>query len=129
MNRLNDVALLILRAGVSLLMMTHGWGKLEKLLAGGEIEFYDFIGLGPKISLVLTVLGEFIAPIFILFGLFTRWAALPVIITMGVAAFMVHAGDPVGDREGSLMYLICYLAILMLGPGAFSVDQRLGKKR
>ncbi|MFM1745009.1 MAG: hypothetical protein RLZZ630_946, partial [Bacteroidota bacterium] len=100
--RLNDVALFLLRTVFSLFMMTHGWGKLQKLMAGGEIEFYDFIGLGPKISLILTVFGEFVAPAFVILGLFTRWATVPVVITMGVAAFMVHAGDPIGDREGSL---------------------------
>lgn len=127
--RLNDLALFVLRTVFSLFMMIHGWGKLQKLMEGGEIEFYNFIGLGSKISLILTVFGEFVAPAFVILGLFTRWAAFPVVITMGVAAFMVHAGDPIGDREGSLTYLTCYLVILMMGPGAYSIDHQLGKKR
>lgn len=119
----NDIALLILRAGVSILMMTHGYPKCEKLFAGGEIEFYDFMGLGPKISLMLTVVGELLAPILLVFGFFTRWAAIPAVITMAVAALMVHAGDPFGDKEHSLLYLCCFLTILIAGPGKYSLDK------
>ncbi|MFM8433105.1 MAG: DoxX family protein, partial [Bacteroidota bacterium] len=102
MKNLQDVGLLLLRVCVSLFMMTHGWGKIEKLMAGGEMEFFDFLGMGPTITLVLTIMGEFIAPLFILIGFKTRWAATVAAFTMGVAAFHVHSGDPFGDREASM---------------------------
>lgn len=125
MNKLNDAGALLLRAGVSLLMMTHGWPKLQQLMAGGEIEFLDFLGLGTTISLFLAVVGEFVAPILIIAGFQTRWAALIAAFTMGVAAFYVHAGDPLGDREAALMYFIGFLSIALLTPGSWSVDARL----
>jgi putative oxidoreductase len=129
MKKLNDISLLLLRAGISLMMITqHGWGKLEKLLAGGEIEFYDFLGIGEAPSLALTVLGEVVAPAFVLLGLFTRIAALPAFITMAVAAFMVHAGDPFSDKEHSLMYAIVFLCILLSGPGEYSLDRQMRKR-
>jgi putative oxidoreductase len=129
MNKLNDISLLLLRAGISLMMITqHGWGKLEKLLAGGEISFYDFLGIGEAPSLALTVLGEVVAPAFVLLGLFTRIAALPAFITMAVAAFMVHAGDPFSDKEHSLMYAIVFLCILLSGPGEYSLDKQMRKR-
>jgi putative oxidoreductase len=129
MNKLNDISLLLLRAGISLMMITqHGWGKLEKLLAGGEISFYDFLGIGEAPSLALTVIGEVVAPAFVLLGLFTRIAALPAFITMAVAAFMVHAGDPFSDKEHSLMYAIVFLCILLSGPGEYSLDKQMRKR-
>jgi putative oxidoreductase len=119
-----DLGLFILRASISLLMITHGWGKLEKLMAGGEIEFFDFMGLGPRVTLILTVIGEFVAPLFLIAGFKARWAAGIAAFTMGVAAFHVHAGDPLGDREASLMYFFCFTVSALLGPGKWSVDRR-----
>lgn len=123
-NRFHDAGQLILRVGISALMMTHGWPKLQKLMAGGEIEFFDFMWMGPTVSLFLAVVGEFFAPLLIIFGYRTRWAALVSAFTMGVAAFYVHLGDPLGDREAALMYFIGFLAITLLGAGAWSVDAK-----
>ena len=127
-NRFHDAGQLILRVGMSALMMTHGWPKMQKLMAGGEIEFFDFMWLGPTISLFLAVVGEFFAPLLIIAGYKTRWAALASAFTMGVAAFYVHAGDPLGDREAALMYFIGFLAITLLGAGAWSVDAKRSAK-
>ena len=61
---LQDAGLLLLRVVPSGIMMTHGWPKFQRLLAqwGSEegVRFFDFMGLGPEISLVLTVLAELI---------------------------------------------------------------------
>lgn len=129
MKNLNDISLLVLRVSMSALMITqHGWGKFQKLLAGGKIEFYDFMGIGETPTLVLTVLGEVIAPAFILLGLFTRVAAVPAFITMAVAVFMVHAGDPFSDKEHALMYALAFLCVLLSGPGQYSLDHRYSKR-
>lgn len=126
--RFHDAGQLILRVGVSALMITHGWPKLQKLIAGGEIEFFDFMWMGPTISLSLAAVGEFFAPLLIIIGYKTRWAALVSAFTMGVAAFYVHSGDPLGDREAALMYFIGFLAIALLGAGAWSVDAKRSHK-
>jgi putative oxidoreductase len=55
-------------------------------------------------------------------GLFTRLSVIPLIITMLVAAFVAHAGDPFSSKEPALLYLIPYLALLFSGPGKFSLD-------
>lgn len=122
---LGDAGLLLLRVCASAFMMTHGYPKLMKLLAGGEIRFLDFLGLGAPVSLGLAVVGELVAPAFVLVGLFTRWAALPVVVTMAVAAFVAHAGDPFGDREMALVYLVMFTTVALTGPGRLSLDHRL----
>ena len=128
-SRAQHAGLLLLRAVPSGIMMTHGWPKFQRLLDqwGSEegVKFFDFMGLGPEISLVLTVLAELVAPALIIVGFQTRWAAIPAAFTMGVAAFVVHGGDPLGDKELALLYLICFAAVALLGPGKWSVDQRL----
>jgi len=116
------LGLLLLRAAASVFLMTHGFPKLQKLLAGGEIKFFDFMGLGPAVSLGLAVVGEFVGPLFVLAGFLTRWAAFPAAFTMAVAAFLAQSGAPFAKRELALLYLASFAAVMLLGPGPWSVD-------
>ncbi|XCF04829.1 DoxX family protein [Tamlana crocina] len=116
-----DLGLLILRVGFSGMMLSHGIPKINMLFLS-PIKFADPIGLGETTSLVLTLIGEVLAPILVLVGFKTKWATIPVIITMLVAAFVVHLSDPIGTKEKALLYLFAFLAILIAGPGHYSYD-------
>ncbi|MEQ1833772.1 MAG: DoxX family protein [Candidatus Eisenbacteria bacterium] len=116
------IGLLLLRVAASSLMLTHGIPKLQKLMAGGDIKFFDFLGLGPMPSLALAVFGEAIAPILVMLGLFTRFAAFPPAFTMAVAAVMVHGADPLGEKELALLYLLPFVTLMFTGPGRWSLD-------
>jgi putative oxidoreductase len=118
-----NIGLLVLRVGVSALMLTHGIPKLIKLVTG-DLSFGDPIGLGETTSLILTVIGEAICPMLIIIGFKTRWAAIPTVITMLVAAFVVHASDPINVKEKALLFLIAFLVIALLGAGKYSVDKK-----
>lgn len=118
-----NVGLLLLRVGFSGFMLTHGIPKLLKMLSG-DFSFGDPIGLGEPVTLVLAILGEVLFPILIIIGFKTRIAAIPVIITMAVAAFVVHATDPLGTKEMALLYLIAFIVIALLGAGKYSVDRK-----
>ena len=120
----NHLAKLILRIAFGGFMLTHGIPKLMKLFAGGEIQFADPIGLGATASLVLTVFAEVVCAALILVGYKTKWATYPLIITMLVAAFVVHGDDPFGKKEFALLYAVGYLAISLLGAGKYSVDRK-----
>jgi putative oxidoreductase len=121
-DRWQDAGLLLLRIAPSALLLTHGIPKLQKLMAGGEIKFFDFLGIGPTASLSLAVFGEVVAPVLVLAGFLTRWAAFPAAFTMLVAAAMVHGSDPLGEKELALLYLLPFVVLMMTGPGRWSVD-------
>ncbi|MDZ7776539.1 MAG: DoxX family protein [Bacteroidales bacterium] len=88
-----DLGIFILRAGFGLMMaLGHGLGKLIQL-ASGIIKFPEVLFLPKEVALVFAVLAEFFAAIAVAIGFKTRLASLPVIITMAVAAFVVHAND------------------------------------
>jgi len=113
-------------------MMSHGWGKWQRLQKGwaeGEVKFYDWMGLGEECSLVLAVFGELVAPAFIVLGLLTRWMSVPAAITMAVAAFGAHAGDPIGDKEHALLFLVPFVVLVLMGGGRYSFDNRIGRPR
>ena len=126
---INDIVLFVVRIFVGFAMITHGFPKLMKLVGDQEIEFFDFLGLGAQNSLFLAVFAEFICSIFIILGLFTRWAVLFLMITMAVAGLVVHSADAFGDREMSLLYLANYIMIFAFGPGKYSVDGMISKRR
>jgi len=117
-----DLGLAILRIGTSAMLLSHGIPKISKLFAE-TIEFPDPLGVGAATSLTLTVIGEVIAPIFILIGFRTKLAAIPALITMLVAAFVVHGSDPFGTKEKALLYALAFLVILIAGPGKFAIDK------
>lgn len=122
-----DVAILLLRVGVSGLMITHGLPKVMKILEG-DFSFPDPIGLGPAVSLFLVAFAEFVCSILVLVGIGTRFALIPLIITMFVAAFIVHAGDPFSDKELSLFFLLTYTVLFLTGPGRYSMDKFYRKR-
>ncbi|MBM1107249.1 DoxX family protein [Aurantibacter crassamenti] len=118
-----DIGLGILRIGSAVLMLTHGIPKFSKLISG-DLEFGDPIGLGAPVSLFLAVIGEFVCPIFVLIGYKTRWATIPILITMLVALIFVHFADPFGKMEKALVYLLIFTVILIMGPGKYSIDRK-----
>lgn len=126
---INDIVLFVVRIFVGFAMISHGFPKLMKLVGDKEIEFFDFLGLGAQNSLFLAVFAEFICSIFIILGLFTRLAVLFLMITMAVAGLVVHGADAFGDREMSLLYLANYIMIFAFGPGKYSVDGMISKRR
>ncbi|MBU3822790.1 DoxX family protein [Flavobacteriaceae bacterium XHP0103] len=120
---LTDLALLILRLSSGALMLTHGIPKINMLFAS-PIKFADPIGVGEIPSLIFALIGEVIAPIFIIIGYKTKIATIPSIITMLVAGFIVHASDPIGTKEKALLFSAMFIAILLAGPGKYSIDKK-----
>lgn len=124
-----DIILLVVRVFIGFAMLSHGFPKLQMLLEGGKIEFFDFLGLGPTISLTLTVFAEFVCSILLILGLFTRVALGFLIFTMIIAGFVVHGADPFEKREMSLIYLSVYLLLMTFGPGNISIDYMIEKRK
>lgn len=126
---LKDIVVLAVRVFIGFAMLSHGFPKLQMLLAGGKIEFFDFMGMGPQISLILTVFAEFVCSILLILGLFTRVSLGFLIFTMVIAAFVVHGADPLEKREMSLVYLSVYLLLMVVGAGKVSVDHMIERRK
>lgn len=123
-----NIALLFLRVSIGILMLTHGTGKFMTLLEGGPIEFADPIGIGPAASLALAVFAEFICSLLLIFGLATRFTILPLIVTMLVAGFIVHADDVFHVKEKAFLFLTVFITIAIAGAGKISADNLIYKK-
>ncbi len=141
-----SIGLLILRLGVGSYLLSHGVGKLRMLLAGDFTTLGNPIGIGPVPSLVLVTFAEFLCSLLVIVGLGTRFAAIPVVISMAVAAFVAHAKDPWSSetaamaffsgqskvwfsKEPALIFLVVFLALAFTGAGAISLDGLIGRRR
>jgi putative oxidoreductase len=123
-----NITLLVLRVGIGLLMLGHGIPKLQMLISG-DIQFPGVMGMSPTLSLTLAVFAEVVCSILLLVGLLTRYAAIPLIITMLTAVLIIHGDDPFAKQEIGILYLIVYLTLFMLGSGRFSFDTVLRNYR
>lgn len=120
-------ALLILRLGAgSLMLVKHGFDKLTHF-AQIAPKFSDPFHIGSTTSLALVVFAEFFCSAFIILGLFTRLACIPLIIAMAVALFYASNGDFFGKGEAAGLFLIVFFVLLFTGPGKVSLDRLIGK--
>jgi putative oxidoreductase len=122
-----DLGLLLLRLGMGAMLMTHGWSKLQKILAR-DFEFSDPLGLGPAPSLVLACGAELFFALLVLLGVKVRWTAIPPAIAMATAAFVAHAGDPFGRREKALLFLVGFVTLALTGGGRYTLESRFGRR-
>lgn len=110
--------------GASVMMMVHGFPKFQKVL-NGEFQFGDPLGIGVEASLILAAFAEFICSILLILGLTTRFALVPLMVTMLVAWQIAHGDDPFSTQEKSIFYLLVYVTLFITGPGKYSLDQKL----
>ncbi|TAK43884.1 MAG: DoxX family protein [Saprospiraceae bacterium] len=123
-----DLALLLLRVVFGgMMLFNHGWGKVVTLFTGDPTEFADVLGMGAPASLALASFAEFLCAALIVLGLFTRWAVVPLIVTMLVAIFLIHWDGPFQKMELAVIYLTAFFAIGLAGPGWYSADAQFRK--
>lgn len=124
--KLLSMGLLMLRVSLGGLMIAnHGWMKIIRYEAL-KSDFFNFLGLGPHVSLILAIVAEILCSILLIFGLYTRWALIPLIITMLVAVGS-HGWEIFGEAEMGFLYLIGFVFLFLSGPGEKSIDARMNK--
>lgn len=120
-----DAGLLLLRLSLGLsMLLIHGMDKVNHFskYAG---QFPDPLHVGHKASLCLAIFAEVGASALVVLGLFTRFAALVLIINLSVAFFMIHkAALTTGPSSGELafIYLAGFVSLLFAGGGRMAMD-------
>ena len=118
--RVNAGLFFLRLTGCLLLLHVHGLPKVfhfsEELT---RIE--DPFGLGPYMSLIPAIFAEVICPIFILLGIFTRLACLPIIGVLLVAMVFVHPGWSIAEGQFGWLLLIIFTTLAITGPGTWRI--------
>ncbi len=107
------------------MMLVHGYPKLLMLVHGQGASWLDPLGIGASFSLFLCVCAEFFASCALIVGLGTRPAALLLAINCWVIVFIFYSEASWTSKELPMLYLICYLALMGLGAGRYSMDHCL----
>ena len=121
-----SVILLIVRVAFGVMLMNHGidkWANYQELSA----VFPDPLGIGSPLSLGLAIFGELACSMAFIIGFLYRLAMIPMIFTMCVAFFIVHADDPFAVKELAFVYLVVFVLMYIVGPGKFAVDRWISK--
>lgn len=126
-NNFEDTGKLVLRATLAILILLHGIAKI----VGGA----GFVtGLVAKVGLpasfgYLVYVGEVLAPILVLLGLWARAGALVIASNMIVAILLVHTGElfKLNQTGGwavelQVMFLATAIVVSLLGAGRYSVQ-------
>ena len=132
MTNSEDTGKLILRVSLGVMILLHG---IAKIMGGVD----GIVGMVGKAGLpgafgYLVYVGEVLAPLLLIVGLWTRLAALVVAINMVVAIVLVHMGDVFTlTKQGGWalelqgMLLFTAIAVALLGAGRFSVGGARGR--
>jgi len=128
----NDFGKLVLRACLAILILFHG---VSKLINGVD----PVLGMLAKAGLpgalaYLVYIGEILAPLCVLFGIWTRLAAGIIVINMLTALWLAHTSQffSIGKTGGWALelqgfYLFTALALIFLGAGRYSVGGASGR--
>ena len=128
-NTQHDIAKLLLRITLGGLILFHGLSKLNGGM-GGIVHMVEAHGLPGALGYGV-LLGEVVGPLMLIAGFHARIGAALVFVNMIVAIALVHMrqlgafneqGGWALELQG--MYLVSALALALLGPGRFSVNER-----
>lgn len=128
-----DSIILLLRVWLGVMMVYHGSDKLFRSFEALTIHLTTFgIPLSGFIS-AFVVFSQFLGGALIFMGLLTRPALLCVFITIllsVIEALFFLQYDPFARKaELALVYLVLSFALLMFGPGRYSIDSQIGKQQ
>ena len=113
--------LLMARIIFGFMFLSHGIAKLH-IYSDAPGTFPDPIGLGSTLSLWLVLFAEILCSTGFILGALFRLCLIPMIFTMCIAVFVIHASDPLDIKELPLMYLAIFALLFITGPGRFSID-------
>jgi len=126
-NKYSDLALLLLRIGVGVIFIYHGWGKLTGI--EGVQGFFGNVGIPlPAVMAWVVALVEFFGGLMVLFGAYAKIPYLLLAIIMVVALLTVKIGQGFEAARIDLMLLLTNLALFFLGSGSYSVDHKIANR-
>ncbi len=124
-----DVGKLVLRLALGILILLHGIAKIKSGV-GSIVTGVEGIGLPPWFAYGVYI-GEIVAPIMVIVGLFARTGAFIIFVNMIFAIVLVHRNEifMLGKQGGWAlelqgMFLFTALALVLMSPGRYSVTRR-----
>jgi putative oxidoreductase len=123
---LNNWALLGFRVLLAVeLFRVHGLPKFRPRDGAPAEAVPNPLGLPMGLNQLIATLSDTVVPVLVILGVATRLAVLPTLGVTAVGYFVVHRNDSAAVRDVPYMYTLCFLLVLLLGPGTLSGDHYL----
>jgi len=124
-----EAGAVILRVVAGLIIFKYGLEIFSGDKMKGYTDWLTDLGFtAPGFMAYTGKLCELIGGMLMALGLFTRLAAIPLLITMSVIGFVM--GEPeLLAADGSILLLLIFLHFLLVGPGKLSLDHILFTKK
>ena len=129
LGKYRNTGLFILRVGLGIMMIVHGFPKLAGGPAGWE-------GLGGSMKVVgvnffpmfwgfMAAVAEGVGGLFLILGIFFRPVNILLVITMIIATlFHLGKGDGIGGASHAIELAIVFFSLIFIGPGKYSMDKK-----
>jgi putative oxidoreductase len=129
---LSDVALLVSRVALGVILLAHGWQKLTEWTVAGTAQSFEDMGIPvPTVSAYFVTGVEVLGGAALVVGLFTPVVAILNMVNMLGALVLVHAENGIFVDNGGYELVLALFAglatIAVLGGGRFSADGMLGR--
>ena len=130
LGKYRNTGLLVLRIGLGIMMMVHGFPKLSggvetwtKIGGSMQLVGLDFFPVGWGFMAAAT---EAVGGMFLVLGLFFRPVNILLLFTMIIAS-LVHLLDPkqgINEASHAIELGIVFLSLIFIGPGKYSIDKK-----
>lgn len=121
----NNRAIFLFRLLISgELIIVHGLKKIGIGIAQAEV-VPNPLGLPDMLNQIFATGANLVCPLFIILGLFTRLATIPIVAVTLTGYFVVHGNDSLLERDIPFMFSVAFLFIMAIGAGRYSLDHQI----
>jgi len=130
---LADLSLLVSRVALGVILVAHGWQKLNEYTVTGTAASFEEMGVpAPTAAATFATAVELVGGAALILGLLTPVVAVLAALNLLGALVLVHAGNGVFVENGGYELVLALIAglvvIAMLGAGKLSVDGLIGRR-
>lgn len=128
-----DKGLLLLRIGIGIMFMFHGYPKLaggpEVWSKIGSVLSMFGLGFAPTVMGFMAAVSQFFGGLLLMLGLFTRIASFFLFSTMAVASLMhITKGDSFNSYSHAVESAILFFSFIIIASGKYSLDEKFFSK-
>jgi putative oxidoreductase len=129
--KLDWLPLLLVRLSLAAVFVPSGWGKLHDLAK--VTGFFTELGIpAPHLNAVVVAVSELVCGSLLLVGLLSRFAAVPIVISMTIAIVTAKRADLSGAVDlfavDEFIYIVMAIVVFVIGAGAASVDGQVPRR-
>ena len=128
----HDYAALVLRVGLGVMALAHGFLKIFVFTIPGTVGFFEQLGY-PGVLAYVVITAEVLGGFALIAGIGTRYVATAMIPIL-IGATMTHAGNgwlfsnANGGWEFPAFWTLTLMVQALLGDGAYSLNQFVARR-